>query len=458
MRLYSKRIALSLITVLLMFLAACGSAGGEDDVSEVTTLIYANLTDGGADSGGVDRAAVDQFNRTHTDVKIEVRNYFDEDSSSGKDRLFTEIAAGKVPDIIDLGNDLTFSTRLPYRTLVQKGLLENLWPYIENDPDLGREGIVEAPLKAAEVDGGLYAIFNRVSINTLIGAESVVGDRNSWTLEDLQEAFAAMPENSTILQFFFTRYDMFYYMFQMSIDSYVDWETGECTFTGEKFKAALEFINSFPDNTDTLYTDYEEMNIEATDRRIHGRQMLSTCDLSYPYEIQALDAYYGLDGHAAFIGYPTEDGTAGSSFQIHGARLALSSTCKNKEAAWEFLRQLLLPQYKNTTLLEQNTLSGFPVNRADYDLLKKLDMEIGRKATTVSYSYGPLIKIQKATMEEFQRYEDFINHVDKIDLYDGEIYGIVLELAGAYFAGDKTLDETVDLIQRRVTLYVNEAR
>lgn len=34
----------------------------------------------------------------------------------------------------------------------------------------------------------------------------------------------------------------------------------------------------------------------------------------------------------------------------------------------------------------------------------------------------------------------------------------IYESCGAYFAGDKTLDETVDLIQNRVTLYINERK
>ena len=33
-----------------------------------------------------------------------------------------------------------------------------------------------------------------------------------------------------------------------------------------------------------------------------------------------------------------------------------------------------------------------------------------------------------------------------------------MEAAGPYFAGDKTLDETVRLIQSRAELYVNENR
>ena len=48
--------------------------------------------------------------------------------------------------------------------------------------------------------------------------------------------------------------------------------------------------------------------------------------------------------------------------------------------------------------------------------------------------------------------------VERMDNGRGTIYDIVSEMAGAYFAGDKTLDETCSLIQNRVMLYVNENR
>ena len=120
-----------LLALAVCLLAAC-SAGGQKE-SEVTTLIYANLTE-----GGVDRGAVSRFNESHQDVQIEVRDYFDDGDSSGrsgKERLLTEIGAGKIPDIIDLGRGSSYYISvLPYESLVHKGILEDLWPYIENDP------------------------------------------------------------------------------------------------------------------------------------------------------------------------------------------------------------------------------------------------------------------------------------------------------------------------------------
>ena len=223
-----------LLLAALLGLTACG-AGGETD-PEVITLTYAVLSEGQADAV---RTSVNKFNRAHTNVQIEVQEYLNEDGRSGKDRLFAEMAAGRIPDILDLGSDAVTASRLPYQVLARKGFLEDLWPYIESDPELGRQGVVGAPLKAAEVNGGLYAVFREVYIQTLVGAKSLVGDRKSWTLAELQEAFASMPDDSTILAYCLDKPSVFYYIFGMSIENYVDRDTGQCFFTGETFKSAL---------------------------------------------------------------------------------------------------------------------------------------------------------------------------------------------------------------------------
>ena len=124
---------------------------------------------------------------------------------------------------------------MPYRQLIQKGYLENLWPYIENDPELGRDAVLLPPLEAAEVNGGLYMLFQKVRVNTLMGAEHVVGARYGWTFEELMEAFSAMPEDSTILRYNATTRDVFFKLLSFSLARYVNWETGACSFDSEEF-------------------------------------------------------------------------------------------------------------------------------------------------------------------------------------------------------------------------------
>lgn len=451
------------IVVVLWTVVSCANTGDNGLVSEPTILIYANLTE-----NGVDWQMVDAFNRTHPNVQIEVRDYLDEAGStgqSGKDRLFAEIAAGKTPDIIDLGQDVSHRCRLPYEIMLRKGILEDLWPYIENDPDLGYDGIVKAPLKAAEIEGKLGVIFEGVIIETMIGAKSVVGDRNSWSLAEMLKNFETMPEGSYLTNSILTKDDMFQYVFSMALDSYIDWETGKCFFENTGFRSALEFINQFPAEFDkTVSGGLEEAWEMDMKRLLNGQQMLSPMIyVRRAGDIQFLDIMYGLGGEAAFIGYPVEDNSIGSYFRIpvNAHKIAMSACCKNKDDAWEFMRQIILPKFKNLETIQNNEEMYpniiIPVNRSDYELLKQLDMKTicGDRRQIVP---GPIVELHNATADEVQRFEDFINCIDKISLYDSEVYDMVYETATAYFAGDKTLDETVDLIQRRVSLYVDELR
>lgn len=66
------------------------------------------------------------------------------------------------------------------------------------------------------------------------------------------------------------------------------------------------------------------------------------------------------------------------------------------------------------------------------------------------------MEIHHSTQEEVDRFEDLFNSIETINLYDPTVYDIVYEACGPYFAGDKTIDETITLIQNRVSLYLNE--
>lgn len=453
-----KAMVLLLFLLLAWTAAGCSTGGGQDSDSKAPTLAEERASEG-ADTltyavlapQHVDREALESFNKSHTDVQIVVKEYSDAES---RKRLLTEILAGQIPDIIDLhSGEGRESFQLPYRQLAQKGYLEDLWPFIENDPALGRDKVLEAPLRAAEVDGGLYMLFGAVSISTLAGDAAVVGDRQSWSLEELQAAYSAMPEGSTVLPYIYRKIDVFSYMLPMCLDGYVDWDTGQCSFDNDHFRSILEFINSFPSEVD--WSSTEAVNAEISDRRQNGLQMLSCEFIDSVDRMVFIDAQYR--GNASFVGYPLGDGSTGSCFIIAGNRTAISSACRNKDAAWEFIRRTLLPRYSEEMLRSQRTQVRIPVNRLLYHLANKVDSE--REAhKTMLFVEGPVVELAPATQEDVQRLDDLVNSINKIELCDAVIYDIVLEQCGPYFAGDKTLDETVDMIQRRVGLYVNENR
>ena len=153
------------------------TATPREELPEKTTLIYASLYL----SYDARRKILD-FNKRSDQYRIEVRDYAEYDTD-GKgqmalQKLNTEILAGNVPDILDTNN-------LPLRQYGAKGILEDLWPFIDSDPDLGRDALMVRPLEANAQDGKLYEIFNSFSIQTAAGPSKIVGDSLSWTLADL---------------------------------------------------------------------------------------------------------------------------------------------------------------------------------------------------------------------------------------------------------------------------------
>ena len=446
---------LSLLLCLTLLLTACSTGGQEPSSSESLqdliaqqgldpdkeTLIYAQTSPSNGTSV-LRRDIIDKFNRTHDNVQIAVKDYSNSDGGLGTDLLRTELAVGQLPDIIDLGGSL------PYRQLVLKGYLEDLWPYIENDPDLGRDSVLEAPLKAAEVDGKLCLLFGSVSVQTLVGAADQVGDRTSWTVEELQAAFASMPEGSTLLSFQTSRSSILASLLWFSLSSYVDMEAGTSSFDSPGFRSLLEFVSLLPGEDEVkaetaAFGDALAILWESEERLRRGLQMLEKADVSVE-TLQILDANHG--GQCAFIGYPTGDGSVGSMFEVWGPRLAISSACQNKEAAWELVR----------TVLAEPESFRTPIRKDKYNMRKTAAMH-----TEAILGISPDTKedftVPPVTEEQIQRFEAFFNSIDKINIReDIDLFLLIREICEPYLAGDKTLDETVAMLQNRVGLYLNE--
>lgn len=475
-----------------------------DQLPEKTTLTYAAMY-----LGQDERNRIIDFNKSSTTHRIEVTDYSEyatgEDYNAGVTKLNTEILAGQVPDIISVDN-------LPIRQYGAKGILEDLWPFIDGDPDLGREKLMDRVLTAAEQDGKLYQIFKTFAIRTIIGSSKVVGEDMGWTMQEFQDAMSAMPEGCTPFGEGTTKTGMLSTLLSQNLDSFVDWETGECSFDGESFQNALAFCNQFPAEFNWENYEYSDSNSEPA-RIADGRQMLLDESLSDFRSIQMYEAMFGgtdalqhyyisynysPDGHTVeitdapetnewgdsnesnrlvpgryitFKGFPMEDGSCGSSFSVYGG-VAMSSACKDKEGAWAFIRQLLLP----TGETDGWGMSGFPVNKEDFEATAAKSMEVeymtdGQGNQVLDLEGNPIqeskggwgwatlnIDLQATTQQEYDQIMELYNAIDSLYSYDTKISEIVNDVAGSYFAGDKTLEETAGLIQNRVKTYVNENR
>lgn len=423
-----------------------------DQVPQKTVLTYACMYM----DYNVRRLIID-FNKKNDQYRIEVQDYSEynteEDSEAGMTKLTTEILGGDVPDIISVSN-------LPIERYAARGMLEDLWPWIDGDQALGgRQALVEPVFNALTDDSGkLWQIVPSFSVYTVAGPTGLVGPNMGWTLSDLMAAYQRLPQGATVFHKSMTKADVMRQCCYMNMDEFVDWTTGECNFNSEEFINILKFADMFPE---TYEWKEDEVYVSEYQLFKNGQQMLQNI---YMGDFQNYQYYkFLMGGKMTFIGYPTTEGN-GSAFQLDSGGLAMSSVCQDKEGAWEFMRTLLTEEY------QENNVWEFATNKSVFD--KKLkeastpryitDPETGEQVEESQGSWwiedGVEIQMYALKQDEVQQILDLINTTDRIYSYDNSMYEIVTEQCSAFFAGAKTAEETAKLVQSRVSLYVNEQR
>ena len=439
------------------------------------------------------RDAIVKFNRASNTHRIVVRDYSeyntDDDYTAGIQKLNTEMLSGKLPDMIDIN---TYS--MPIEQYAAKGFLTDLYELIDADADLSRESFVQPVLKALEsADGKLYQLPQTFAVDTAIALDKVVGEYDTWNLAAVKDAMTKLQDGATVFDVYRTKSDILSTCISRNIDAFVDWENGAAHFDSDEFKALLEFANSFPDTYDWENADEEDQD-SAQNRMNAGKQLMSSFYVSSLEDI--LYQLTGYNGKVKFVGYPSEDGTSNHAFQIDGA-IGISSTCADKTAAWNFMKQFLNEEYQSSY-----NIWSFPINQNAFDAkLKKMMteeyqtdengnvmkdengnpiripkvtyytsdgnmvgystgssgvsvMEASADGTTVSENGE--VNVYAMTQEQADEILGLINATTAVYGYDESIMNIITDEAAPYFAGEKSLDDTVNMIQSRVNLYVAE--
>lgn len=392
----------------------------------------------------VKKAAI-AFNKKNNKYQIEFKDYSNEEDPQTK--MNADIIAGNVPDILCLSG-------LSVNQYVEKGILEDLTSYYEKDSDVSVDDMIPSVAKAMQIDGKYYYIAPGFYVNTLVGAAKTVGTEPGWTMDDLKKL---LDEHKDARPFYSeNKNDNLYSFITMNISDYVDWSTGECTFDGQDFKDILEICNRGTNEE----TDYSEDSPSEPSLVKEGKVLLTN---GGSLDMESVELYEAMfNGDITFIGYPNKD-KDGSYFSFD-KQLGIYSKSKNKDAAWEFLKTFLTKEYQG----DRDNLYSNPTRQDAFDMLvksktatKKYTDELGNEVEPLESGWGwddLNVDIGPLTDKQAQMYIDLVNNTDKTGEYNDEIGNIITEEAKAYFSGQKSLDETADIIQNRVKTYVNENR
>lgn len=400
------------------------------------------------------RMRVLAFNKENEKYRISLQDYSalyatSEDYSAGVSRLNTDIASGNVPDIILIDNSM------PADSYASKGLLEDLFPYIERDSELADEELMPNIVEAFSKDGKMYVLVPHFAIQTMVAKTSVVGGERGWTIQEALDIWEAQPEGTEFLAGM-DRDSVFRSFVEMLSSEFIDTETGKCNYNSQEFVQLLEFVNRFPETlADDYYSDDYWMSYDSMWR--DGRVLAATQYIgNYSSYNRTEKGNFGEK--ITMIGYPSESGD-GTVIQPT-LQLAISSKSKNKEGAWEFLRYFLLDEY-------QKEGYGFPITVSHLERMQKeatespyyLD-ENGNKVEVEDFWYigDEEIVIDPMTEEEAEAFTQQLYELKNVANFDEALFQIIEEEAAAYFAGQKTAQEVSEIIQSRAQIYVNENR
>lgn len=394
-----------------------------------------------------------EYNRNSDKYRIVVKDYDSfnsyDDWNASVTQLNNDIITGNMPDIL-------IASGLPVEQYISKGLMADIGKLIEEDEELSQVEFVQNVFDAYSVEGKLYYVIPSFSVSTMIGKTSIVGDRTSWTMADMQELKSTLPEETEMIGEL-TRSGFFNTMMQFCGRDYIDVDTGKCAFDSQNFIDMMEYAKTLPEE---LTEDYYGEEFWAS---YESRYREDKVILSQLYISSIKDTNYTLNGSfgedISYIGFPTENGMG--SYVEANSMYVISNKSSYIDGAWEFLRYYLTDEYQSE--LEW----GMPVqmkyfNEKAQEALERpyyLD-ENGEKVEYDNYYYmnGEEIKIEPLSQEQIDGMKEFIFSVNKCYYYNENIMNIINEEMEAFFSGQKSAQEVARVIQNRAQIYVDENR
>lgn len=393
-----------------------------------------------------------EYNKTNENYRIVIKEYQQyatmDDYMAGYTKLNNDIIAGNMPDILVVDNSVDINK------YISKGLLADVSELIAKDEELSQKEFMENVFEAYKVDGKLYQAIPSFYVRSVIGKKSIVGDRDTWTMQEAQQVLAGMPEGTKLFPDQ-TRTGFFYTMMQYCGNDFIDVSTGKCAFDTQGFKDLLTYAKTLPaEFGDDYWNEQDWAAMEAQYR--NNTTLLMECHISDARNMNRnINGYFGEE--ISYIGFPNESGNG----SVLGAdqMYAISAKSLYPDGAWDFVRYYFSDEY------QKEEIYNFPIVKEIF--MEKVNEakenpyyldENGEKVEyeDTFYMNGEEIPIPNMSQKQADEFVSFIESVNQKVYSNTEIQNIVQEEAEAFFSGQKSVDEVAALIQNRVQLYVNE--
>lgn len=396
-----KGLIFGCLLAALCMLSGCGQKAPNADDANGRTVITVNFG-----KVSVFDACIEEFNEINPDYYVRNVDYSATDYRETYDTTALRMMTGRGTDIVYLSSDY----RLP--RYIEKGVLEDLTPYIERD--IRQEDYLDGAFQLYATQEGTYAVPSVLDINILVKKCEQNSLYETIPFSKLCDMLEQKRPLSLIDRPALTTLWYLYFFFPFDVEN------------TEELAKAIEIAEEYQ-RSEGQGMEFDR-NFLVLDERISDPGLLLANYISF--------------------GKMGENISGVNEPIISGCPFGISSSSEEKEGAWEFI--LFLLQAEGQDAIEMDFA---PVRKANFeamcDQFFEAEDEITRKECERT----------GATREEFlQRYNEMLQRGIPRELMTDsyDIWRIIEEEVQMYYNGDRSMDETVEMIQNRVSLYRQE--
>ena len=363
------------------------------------------------------------FNTTNPDYRIEITTI--NGSKENYNKTLIQLAtSGNQYDIVDTG--------FFHQSMVKGTLCTDLLPYIEKDPEVNSDAFISPIFDSMMRNGHIYEINPYFSVMSMaIPEEMYPGDEN-WTVDYLLNLIENKDPDTDVLTYNMNRDVMIKLLVRIASAEYVDYENCTCNFECESFYQLLKLIRDIPygiektDNPDLISIDYNNL-----------LQLPYNTKLRLKTNDYIICGFPGLSGNGCYFCRPGENHEKMlSSFQSN-VRLGIMENSLHKDAAWDFLRIVLLKGTNGVSVLKE---------RFDKQVEKILENQDSYRTQDVP----------QISENDVANIKNMVYGIEKSAIDDSRLQDIISNGLERYFNNQCTAERAAEIIQSKASIYISE--
>ena len=337
----------------------------------------------------------------------------------------------------------------------------DLAPYLDLNDGSYKEEYFGNAIDAAKSGDAIYRVPLDISASGIITASSNVPQgQNGFTFDSyvrfVDEVCNGTDPMSKTPGYKLGKAEYFTKLFMNMSEVFI--YDGKVHLNGDEFRELVLFVEEYGSEEDmsendvykTALTEHSEAvqeTIDAIDSRnasLDGRTGAVYGDLSSFYDY--IDCYIRYGDGLGIYSLPSFDGRGPQT--ISHEFVSVSVNTSYPDACTEFAKLLLSYDI-------QKTMYGNPVNRAALRTIAEEQLNMYNAEIDLEKKYG-IYNARNVPQESIGKYIDILSSSYAGINAGGAIEQILREESSSYFAGEKSLDDVITVMQKRIQTVLNE--